>query len=170
MSCSWISWRPFFNWGSFLFDDYNLCQVYTQSQPGYWGRGITFYYNTVWEKNLFTMKKKTWLLVLGFLTLMLNDNKFSLFKVTAFVALVYHFKSSIKLIQMISLELCSGKNPQINKTENYTGYCVCYFPYIQVFLRPGHGNYLFPFGWWRGCMCKSNLYVLNQLVDEMTIS
>lgn len=74
---------------------------------------------------------------------MLNYNKFALFKITAFVALVYHFKSSIKLMQMISLELCSDKNPQINKTENYTGHCLCYFPYIQVFLRAVCGNYTY---------------------------
>lgn len=106
----------------------------------------------MWEnKSVYNEKKEKnmalGLLVLGFPTLMLNDNKFALFTVTALVALVYHFNSSIKLIEMISLELCSDKNTQINKTENYTDHYVCYFPCIQVFLKAVHGNYAyFPAG------------------------
>ena len=32
MPCSWLSWRHFFNWGSFLADDSSFCQVDTQNQ------------------------------------------------------------------------------------------------------------------------------------------
>jgi hypothetical protein len=32
MCYSWISWRHFINWGSFLSDDISLCQVDTQNQ------------------------------------------------------------------------------------------------------------------------------------------
>ena len=33
MSYSWISWRHFPNWSSFLCDNFSLCQVDTQNQP-----------------------------------------------------------------------------------------------------------------------------------------
>jgi len=33
MPYSWISWRHFLNWGSFLCDNSRLCQVDTQNQP-----------------------------------------------------------------------------------------------------------------------------------------
>jgi hypothetical protein len=33
MPYTWISWRHFLNWSSFLCDDSSLCQVDTQKQP-----------------------------------------------------------------------------------------------------------------------------------------
>jgi hypothetical protein len=70
MPYSWISWRHFLNWSSFLCDNSSLCQVNTQNQPVHtvchnntdklWAFGGTLRVQTVTHANLHSARELIW--------------------------------------------------------------------------------------------------------------
>jgi len=52
MPYSWVSWRHFLNWGSFLRDNSSLCRVDTQNQPVHCSNSLFFFKDLNWATKI----------------------------------------------------------------------------------------------------------------------